>query len=112
MNNQGSLLGGVSKTVQSNTLLSQGIAGNAFAPFESGRPRQAAVDPLNLYGGNNPEPPAAPEPPPVVPPPTPMPTVGDQQTENARRQSLEDQATRRGRLATVLTSSSNDRLGS
>lgn len=114
MSGQGSMLGGLSKSIQSNTLLSQGVAGNAFAPFESGKPRQAFVDPLNIYGGNNPPPAAAPTPPVVEQPSAaaPLPAIGDRQTEAARRKALEDQALQRGRAATILTSDSGGKLGS
>lgn len=102
----GSLLPDMSKRFQNNPLL------NAAALLPSKKLRQASVDPLNLYGGNTPPLPEA-EASPVVPQPAPMPEVGDQQFAAAKRKSLEAQASRRGRVATILSDSgTSERLGS
>lgn len=75
-------------------------------------------DPLNVFGSTyDPAAQAQKElakiqkPLPVVEQPTPLPVVGDKQNEAARRKSLEDQLSRRGRASTVLTNDSSDKLG-
>lgn len=106
MTGPGSLLPDMSKRFQNNPLL------NPAALLPSKKLRQASVDPLNLYGGNTPPLPGV-DPAPVVPQPAPMPEVGDQQFAAARRKSLEAQASRRGRVATILSDSgTSERLGS
>ena len=78
-------------------------------------------DPLNVFGSTyDPAAQTAKElekiqkPLPVVEQPAELPEVGaigDKQNAAARRKSLEDQLSRRGRASTVLTNDSSEKLG-
>lgn len=107
MGGQGSLLPNLSRQIQSNNVL------NPISNLGSKRLNQASIDAFNLYGGNTPEPPAPPAPPVVEQPSpaTPLPAIGDQQMEVARRKAMQDQTAKRGRASTIFTSDSGDKLG-